>query len=161
MSSASGSGDDDIYVPLIVIAMAAFAVLCVFSSCSKNDDGKGGSASIIGTWRVVSEEGYEIYYGEKDEWNEVYSEDYYYTLTFNKSGRGYTAERYDGLIKDEDNFTWKLSGNKLTIHFEGESEGETGKIEMLTAKTLVLSYEWVDGDDRGYSKITCTFVGRE
>ena len=26
---------------------------------------------------------------------------------------------------------------------------------------LVLSYEWVDGDDRGYSKITCTFVGRE
>lgn len=142
LSSASGSGDDDIYVPLMVIAMAAFAVLCVFSSCSKNDDGKGGSASIIGTWRVVSEEGYEIYYGEKDEWNEVYSEDYYYTLTFNKSGRGYAAERYDGLIKDEDNFTWKLSGNKLTIHFEGESEGETGKIEMLTAKTLVLSYEW-------------------
>ena len=138
--------------------MAAFAVMCVCSSCNKDDDGKIDSNSIVGTWKAVSDEGYEIYDGEKDEWKDTYGDDEYFTVTFNANGTGVTVDIYDGETY-EDEFTWNLSGNNLSIKFAGQIE-EVGKVESLTSTTLVVVYEWVssDGKEKEYNKTTFTRV---
>ena len=140
------------------LLMAAFAVMCVCSSCSKDEDGKIDSNSIVGTWKAVSEEGYSICDGEKEEWNNPYDEDEYFTVTFNANGTGSTVDIY-GDETNKDDFTWRLSGNNLGIKFEGETE-EVGKVEKLTSTQLVVVYEWVssDGKEKEYNKTTFTRV---
>ena len=53
--------------------------LCVgFTSCSDDDDeGIAGDAKtlIIGTWQSTWTKGYEIYDGEKEEWDEAYTDE--------------------------------------------------------------------------------------
>lgn len=63
--------------------------LCIgFTACSDDDDeGIAGDAKtlIVGTWESTWSKGYEIYEGERDEWNEAYTEDVY---TFKNDGSG-------------------------------------------------------------------------
>ena len=144
------------------LLMAAFAVMTVCSSCSKDeeDGGKVDSKSLVGTWRCVSEEGYEIYDGEKEEWKDTYNNpNEYWGIIFNADGTGVTYDYYNG-EEYEDNFTWKLSGNKLTIKHPEESDADVGTIESLTSKQLVTVYEWVsaDGKEKEYEKATFTRV---
>lgn len=57
------------------LLMAAFAVLVVCSACSKdesNDEDKSQDVTpnaIIGTWKEIANEGWEIEEGEKNKWN--------------------------------------------------------------------------------------------
>ena len=67
------------------LLMAAFAVLVVCSACSKdeskdesNDEDKSQDVTpnaIIGTWKAIVNEGWEIEEGEKNEWNEKMNTD--------------------------------------------------------------------------------------
>ena len=143
------------------LLMAAFAVMCVCSSCSKDEDEGGNvdSQSIVGTWKAVSTEGYEIYDGEKEEWKEVYGNDDYLEITFNADGTG--REIYRGRDYEyTDKFNWTLSGNKLSIKYAGEGEVESLKVESLTSKQLVIVSDWVssDGMEKEYEKTTFTRV---
>ncbi len=143
------------------LLMAAFAVMCVCSSCSKDEDEGGNidSKSLIGTWRCVSEEGYEIYDGEKEEWKDVYNDpDEYWGMTFNADGTGVEFDYYDG-DEYKENFTWTLSGNKLTVRYAGV-EGGTAIVETLTSTQLVVVFEWAspDGKEKEYEKATFTRV---
>ena len=55
---------------LFLIVAAMFAVVS-FSACSDDDD---KDASIVGTWRHTREVGYEIYNGDKHEFDSTCSE---------------------------------------------------------------------------------------
>lgn len=143
------------------LLMAAFAVVTVCSSCSKDDDegGKVDSKSLVGTWSCVSQEGYEIYDGEKDEWKDVYGNDEYLEITFNADGTG--RELYgEGDYEYTEKFNWTLSGNKLSVKYAGDDEIESVKVESLTSKQLVTVWEWVssDGMEKEYEKATFTRV---
>lgn len=63
--------------------------LCIgFTACSDDDEeGIAGDAKtlIVGTWESTWSKGYEIYEGEKEEWDEAYTEDVY---TFKNDGSG-------------------------------------------------------------------------
>ena len=125
--------------------MAAVAVMCVCSSCSKDEDGDVDSKSIVGTWNLVLEEGYEIYDGEKEEWKETYGGDKSRIITFNADGPGSEVYRYE-YIEDTDRFNWKLNGNKLSIKYAGDDDVEELRVEKLTSTTLVVAYEWISSD---------------
>ena len=126
--------------------MAAVAVMCVCSSCSKDEDGDVDSKSIVGTWNLVSDEGYEIYNGKKEEWKETYGGDKYRIITFNADGMGSEVYRYE-YIEDTYKFNWKLNGNKLSIKYAGD-DGVVAewRVEKLTSTTLVVAYEWISSD---------------
>ena len=116
--------------------------LCVgFTSCSDDDDEKGGqiTASIVGTWQSTWESGYEIEDGEKDEWSEEYTEE---ILTFNADGTATNPSLSDGY---SDNFTWKISGNQLIL-CSGE-DVEVYNSKTLNSTTLVI-YEYYK--EKGY-----------
>ena len=119
--------------------MAAVAVMCVCSSCSKDEDGDVDSKSIVGTWNLVSDEGYEIYNGKKEEWKETYGGDKYRIITFNADGMGSEVYRYE-YIEDTYKFNWKLNGNKLSIKYAGD-DGVVAewRVEKLTSTTLVVA----------------------
>ena len=139
--------------------MAAVAVMCVCSSCSKDEDGDVDSKSIVGTWNLVLEEGYEIYDGEKEEWKETYGGDESLIITFNADGTGSEVYRYE-YIEDTDKFNWKLNGNKLSIKYAGDDDVEELRVEKLTSTTLVVAYEWIssDGMEKEYNKTTFTRI---
>ena len=158
--------------------MATFVAVCMCAACSSGDEpindgnsdngGNGGNdvengsttaASIVGTWKCVKCEGYEIYDGEKDEWEDVYGNDEYLEITFNADGTG--REIYgEGDYEYTDKFNWTLSGNKLSVKYAGDDEVESVKVESLTSKQLVTVWEWVssDGMEKEYEKTTFTRV---
>ena len=140
--------------------MAAFAALVVCSACSKdesNDEDKSQDVTpnaIIGTWKEIASEGWEIEEGEKNEWNETYNDpNEYWGMTLNANGTGGYFEYFDGKLWDG-SFKWKLSGNKLTITDIDYEDTETYTIESLSSNTLVLSWEWEDEYGQEYEKYT-------
>lgn len=139
--------------------MAAFAVMCVCSSCSKDEDSDVDSKSIVGTWNLVLEEGYTIYDGEKEEWRETWDGDESLVITLNADGTGSSVYK-DENMENIDNFNWKLTGNKLSVKYAGEENEDVGRVEKLTSTTLVTVYEWVssDGMQKEYEKSTFTRV---
>ena len=145
---------------LFFFAAALFAAVS-FSACS--DDNK--DASIVGTWQITREVGYEIVPGEGkfdkditypiDDVNDDYG--FYYTYTFNEDGSGtYKSFNYyeNNQLQEEWPLKYSISNNVLTIPQEYEYNG-TFKIEQLTKTQLVL-FEEIDDD--GYkAAITYTF----
>ncbi|MBQ2374760.1 MAG: lipocalin family protein [Alistipes sp.] len=142
------------------LLMAAVAVMCVCSSCSKDEDGDVDSKSIVGTWNVVSEEGYAIYDGEKEEWKETYGGDESLITTFNADGTGSAVYRDEYIEDTIGKFNWKLNGNKLSIKFAGDVVVEECRVEKLTSTTLVVVYEWIssDGMEKEYNKTIFTRI---
>ena len=139
--------------------MAAFAVMCVCSSCTKDDDGNVDSKSLVGVWKLVLDEGYEICDGEKEEWKETYGDDESVIVTFNADGTG--SEVYDGQYEEyTERFNWKLDGNKLSLKYADYDEVSMGRVEKLTSTTLVTVYEWksADGTEKEYAKTTFTRI---
>lgn len=83
---------------LPIFMMATFA----FSSCSNDDDDKGGDASLIGTW---------IY--EDDDYEEMY------TFNANGTGRYFYSDEY---IDEDYSFSWKADDKTVTITAYGDTD---------------------------------------
>ena len=126
--------------------------LCIgFTACSDDDDeGIAGDAKtlIVGTWESTWSKGYEIYEGERDEWNEAYTEDVY---TFKNDGSGTYKDVSESSTYTED-FTWSISGNKLKITFNGS--GDEATIKTLNGNTLVLVSQDKDENEEYYDEIS-------
>lgn len=145
---------------LFFFAAALFAAVS-FSACSDDDKDDNKDASIVGTWQITREVGYEIVPGEGkfdeditypiDDVNDAYG--FYYTYTFNEDGSGtYKSFNYyeNNQLQEEWPLKYSISNNVLTIPQEYEF-----KIEQLTKTQLVL-FEEIDDD--GYkAAITYTF----
>lgn len=74
----------------VFFAAALFAA-CLFFACSSDDDKQVPSAStVVGTWQLVREEGWEKSDGKTYKFtNDFLDEDgFYSTLTFDKDGSG-------------------------------------------------------------------------
>ncbi len=108
---------------LFLMLFIAAASVCNFVSCDKDDDDKGSSASIVGTWEyreagwvdvyTFSANGSYSYSCQEGSYTGSDYGTYTYkgtTLTLNSSKYGGGAEEY----------TATISGNKLTIIEEGD-----------------------------------------
>lgn len=113
---------------LFLIVAAMFAVAS-FSACSDDDD---KDASIVGTWRHTREVGYEIYNGDKHEFDSTCSEANH-GLIFNEDGTG--KDTFDG---GADNFTYTVNGKTLKIKYDGDDGWAEITINELTNSSLVL-----------------------
>ena len=149
---------------LFFFAAALFAAVS-FSACSDDDKDDNKDASIIGTWQITREVGYEIVPGEGkfdkditypiDDVNDDYG--FYYTYTFNEDGSGtYKSFNYyeNNQLQEEWSLKYSISNDVLTIPQEYEYNG-TFKLEQLTNTQLVL-FEEIDADSYK-AAITDTF----
>ena len=132
-----------------------FLMMAVFflgmTACSDDDEeGIAGDAKtlIVGTWESTWSKGYEIYEGEKEEWDEAYTEDVY---TFKNDGSG-TYKDVSGSTPYTEDFTWSISGNKLKITFNGYSDEAT--IKTLNGTTLVIIAQEKDENEEFYDEIS-------
>ena len=112
------------------LLMAAFAVLCVSSSCSKDDEGGEAKKSyqelILGTWILDKE--YVAGEGLQSDDKTI--------LNFKSDGRVFMS--YDDGSSDVTN--WSIDGSKLYIDYEGERVAST--IKKLDSKEMILI--WYD-----------------
>lgn len=138
----------------VVSMMTACMLMFLFSlavvSCSddEKEDPSSQEANLIGTWVLVHDEGYEMYKGKKDEYDNTYTvSEKAWTREFHADG---TFSAYDEEIKDEG--TWKKDGNTLIITTAGDEEKE--KILTLDASRLVVESGTSDWYDKStYQKI--------
>lgn len=124
-----------------------FALLCI-TSCSKNNnsndtidgDNKEQVISIIGTWKLISDEGYVLDNGKKTifENDESIGE----TITFYSNGK-VTESGSDGGSGE-----WMKSDNTITV-----KSNDTGTGELLTRKINIISLS--------YSTLICDINGTE
>lgn len=148
-----------------LVSMAAlFMMMLLFSvsttSCSDDDDEVGEKSDLIGTWVLTQAEGYEIYNGNKEEYNDSYKvEDKEDVYEIKEDG---TCINYDKENNYRTTGSWKKDGDYLvvsaTYDFNGdgkeETETEKAKILKLNATTLVLEY----AEDDWYEKTTYTKI---
>lgn len=109
------------------------AVLCVgFASCSSDHDDPTVE-DLVGKWQLVHEKGWEIYEGEKDEWDEDVTDEKVFH-TFKEDGTGTYAEGSWRI-----SITWQLKGNKLTIWEDDyPDDPETCIVASFSADRMVL-----------------------
>ena len=127
-----------------LVGMALLAIMMSFSlaACSDDDDefGNATKETLVGEWQQTWSKGYDIYDGEKDEWDEAST---YYHIVFNEDGTGYDYEADEPGYKDD--FTWQLNGENITITYMG-GKPNVGKIKM-SGKTMTLElFEEEDGE---------------
>lgn len=153
---------------LFFFAAALFAAVS-FSACSDDDKGDNKDASIVGTWQITREVGYEIVPGEGkfdkditypiDDMNDDYG--FYYTYTFNEDGSGqYKSYYYYDNNKLDSNWSveYTISNNQLSLYEEPDNGDLTCvyDIKELTNDKLVLLYK-ADAEDGYQAEITITF----
>jgi len=138
------------YLSMMAIAML---VACFFVSCSDDDDDLGSSSDLIGTWVMVSYEGYEIDEGKKETYKGTYDiSDQENMITFEKDGTYFSEEDDDG--------SWKYSNGILTITWHdydyGDDEIIKVKVIKLTSSEMVIEEHHKDRDEEYeyYSKMT-------
>ncbi len=115
---------------------AALLAAISFAACSDDDEPNlpATPESIAGTWQITHEKGWEIYDGGKETWSANYPEEgEYWTYTFDKNGAFTLIEYEDNRVRYTTNSTYLISGNELTIKYEG-----TFEIKKLTESQLVL-----------------------
>ncbi|MBO5877898.1 MAG: lipocalin family protein [Alistipes sp.] len=111
------------------LLMAAFAVLCVCSSCSKDDEGSGGTSYeelIVGTWKLD-----EVYDIEEERYHEDET-----IAKIKTNGTAYMS--YDDGTSMTAN--WSIVSNTLYLEARGEKYAYT--INKLDNKEMVLT--WVE-----------------
>ncbi len=134
---------------MLMITMLVFVACTSFYSCGKDsnnsaiDEGSDDEdpVSLVGTWKITSNEHYEIENGKKsghyiDDWVDA-------NYIFYADGNGF--------LDDEGHFSWKRSGNSLTIIDEHGDE-YIYKIKSLTSSTLLIECSQIDFYDSVYAK---------
>ena len=91
----------------LVIILAILTLLTAFAGC-------GGikEEELIGTWRATF---LELTDGTREEFGSV-------KLVFKKDGAGEFSAGSDSYFID---FTWKISGSKVTLYYKDGEEGDT------------------------------------
>ena len=148
---------------------ACLALAFVFSGCSKDDDNddnnsndsEESSTSIVGTWKLTTEEYWEhngttlsreiidgVEYdresGEKDKVRTYVEEYYEFTADGKFIGTFYSGKNQAKEKREVYNATYTVDGNQLKLIGE---DGEVNSIASfkITGKTLVLEFKvWVD-----------------
>ena len=122
--------------------------LCVnLSSCSDDDDekengGNGGgivSGSLEGTWGLTNDQGWEIYNGEKEEWNDSYDP------------KNPSDEDVKMVITKTGDKTYNI---KWYGFYDGEWRYEEGDDGKITVDGNVMTVTYADGDEIEESKNT-------
>ena len=97
------------------------------------------SEPIAGSWVITHDEGYELYYGERDEWaDDIPLEEAEETkLTFLPYGRAYLPDIF-GLPDRNSAFSWSLNDDNLTIDYEDEDPPMSIRVLSLTSSEMIL-----------------------
>ena len=97
-------------ISFALLAIIAIALPIILSGCGKNKN-----ADLIGDWTQISHKTIIIAS------NEIYKEETYndneicFTFKSNKTLIHYTYNDDGKLVKDSDKFTWRRSGNTITV----------------------------------------------
>ena len=171
MTVVQGAGTTNqtfIFMKKFVFCAALFAAIS-FAACSDDDDESNlpvTEANIVGTWKIVHEQGYEDDGYEIETWSDDYpctDEDvwWYWTFTFDEGGTC-TQKEIDIIDKVEsssgsDKFSYSISGNTLTLSNEDEGGDDIVRyrIDKLTKSQLVL---FESQDDGYYSHLENTMT---
>ena len=136
---------------MLMITMLIFVACTSFYSCGKDsnnsaiDEGSDDEdpVSLVGTWKITSDEYYEIENGEKSE--HYIDEAVNTNITFYADGKGSSS--------DDGHFSWERSGNSLAM-ISDEGDVTIFKIKTLTSSTLLIECSETDC----YSRISATKV---
>ena len=129
-----------------MITMLVFVACTSFCSCNKDSNNSAideDPVSLVGTWKITSDEYYEIENGEKSE--HYIDEAVNTNITFYADGKGSSS--------DDGHFSWERSGNSLRM-ISDEGDVSIFKIKMLTSSTLLIECSETDY----YSRISATKV---
>jgi hypothetical protein len=124
---------------LLFILLLLLACSFAFTGCSKKNDGDGSSSGsvskskLVGKWLYVK----SVEDGDTD----TFTDGEY--VQFNDDGTAYDSV-------DNDNATWTLSGNKLTMISNDQTS--VANVDKLTSSELVLSITDEDGHRTAYFK---------
>ena len=82
------------------------------------------------------------------------------TLTFKGDGTGTSVYVSEDGVNENEAFSWKQDGTKITVIYRSEDENEdeytdTGEIQKLTDNELVIYSIYKDGDYSFYDRMTC------
>ena len=107
-------------------------MICMgLSSCSDDDDDVDPS-SLIGTWQLNHSKGYEIYDGEREDWDE--NDD---SMFFRFETDGTCSEWEKGYEQDKEYGKYQIKGDKLIV-IDSDSERSEATIKKLTSNRLEL-----------------------
>ena len=120
---------------LLLIVLLITACTVAFTGCKKSGENPSSvsKSEITGKWFYVK----IVEDGDTD----TFSDGEY--LQFNEDGTAYDS-------MDNDNAKWSLSGNKLTIISNGETN--VANVDKITSSELVLSVTDDDGHRTAYFK---------
>lgn len=128
-----------------------------FASCSDDDDDVS-SSELVGIWDPTHAEGYEIWDGEKDEWNENVNSGTndmdYNRVEFLGDGTYNTYYYYNGWKKETSGGTYRVNGNKIYVYDPDEDEEYTLTIVSISSDKLVLEEKETWEDEEYYEKVT-------
>lgn len=138
------------------LCMVACLFAAGFASCS-DDDGPGSFEDLIGTWELVSSEGWEKEDGEiVGEWNDNSADE---RIEFHEDGVFILYYKSGSWRKDYEG-TFQYKGGKLYMYDdEGDLVSDNPiKVVTLTETTLVLEDSYKEREDgvlyEGYDKST-------
>jgi len=123
-------------------------ILFALPSCKENDD--VSMSDIVGTWRLIAEEGYEKKNGEIiDQWSENCSEvGHVWGLGFKKDGMAF--DYHDEDMEENDVMKWTLKGREITLVYRldngsyYEEEPTLMKILHLDSSKLVIEEKIIE-----------------
>lgn len=110
----------------MTILMVAIVSVGFLSCGDDDDDEKGGTVSLVGTW--------SLNFGPND----------YCLLTFNQNGTVKYQEYDDGEWEEEDTYNYTYIDGILRLTYSNGSERETIEVISLSETKLVLK-DWPDG----------------
>ena len=96
-----------------IIALAAIAAVLGFTSCEKEAE-----KAIVGTWKATK---VEISMGGMKMETDLSEMGGEISFTFEKDGTGYATGNFGGEVANED-MTYSVSGNMLSMNIEGETK---------------------------------------
>lgn len=127
----------------LMLCMSFVFTSLAFTSCSDDDDDRiGSSAELAGTWESVSFEGWEMYNGQKEEWNE---KDNNFRMVYNSDHTTKSYYKSDSNWHQESIGTWEYKNGKLYSQNwdpeypeEDDSETDVATVLELTSTKLVI-----------------------
>ena len=124
---------------LLLITLLLIGSSVAFTGCSKKSDDDSSSSGSVSKSKLVGKWLYVKFVENGD--TENFTDGEY--LQFNADGTAYDS-------MDDDNAQWSLSGNKLTIISNNQTNVAT--VEKVTSSELVLSTTDADGKRTAYFK---------
>lgn len=138
---------------LMIVALSAG-----FASCSDDDDDKKfDAANLVGTWEATYTEGWEKEVNEpKESWSgswkdEQESSDMATKMKFNADETGMDISLYE---EENDDFTWKLVGDNLSMTYPFYTMTLVSKLLDLTETTVIIEFSYNEDGVSHYEKTT-------